>query len=323
MTIGMRLAALFAVTTAFLGSAPVMARTCHEIDEDARKAQSEGNLESLIEYYKEAHDPAAACEPLYLADFGRDVALAHIDRFFSFYDKDHDGARYKHFLEEGRQYGEPWQLLLTLAEVEVELGNDELAAPYYQQAVRGMQVSSRDANTSSGAAQNLPSTDEFQQIYTKMAETALLAQTFSPPPVSRGVGEETGGLFAESYRGYVVKEVPVPVQYQFDSVRFTAKGEQVASYLLDYLRTSNLTKIKLIGHTDPVGSDDFNQGLSERRAEALRDYLLQNGYTGTIETEGRGESDPFKPADPARFENDVEAKNQLDRRVELVRNPGD
>ena len=310
--------ALLAATAASWPSLSA-ARPCNVIDEDARQAQSAGDLEKLIGFYTEAHDPAAGCEALYLADFGRDVALAHIDRFFSFYDKDKNGIAHKPILEAGRQYGEPWQLLLTLAEVEAEVGNTELAASYYQQAVRGMETASRGADTQSGAAQNLPSAEEFQAIYTKMAEAALLAETFSPPAVSRG--NDTGGLFAESYRGYVVKEVPVPVQFQFDSVRFTAKGEQVAAYLLDYLLSSNLPKIKLIGHTDPVGSDDFNKGLSLRRAEAVKAYLQEGGYGGDVEVEGRGESQPFEPVDPERFANDVDAKHQLDRRVELVRNP--
>ena len=312
------------VACAFLAAAAVSspslaaARTCAVIDDDARQAQSAGELEKLIEFYTEAHDPAAGCEALYLADFGRDVALAHVDRFFSVFDKDKDGAAHKPILEAGRQFGEPWQLLLTLAEVEAELGNTEVAASYYQQAVRGMETASRSADSQSGSAQNLPSPEEFQAIYTKMAEAALLAETFSPPAVSRG--DETGGLFADSYRGYVVKEVPVPVQYQFDSVRFTAKGEQVAAYLLDYLLSTNLTNIKLIGHTDPVGSDDFNYGLSLRRAEALKYYLEEGGYNGEIEVEGHGESEPFEPIDPTKY--DTEAKHQLDRRVELVRNPG-
>jgi outer membrane protein OmpA-like peptidoglycan-associated protein len=304
-------------TAASLSPSFSVARSCSVIDEDARAAQSAGDLENLIGLYTEAHDPAAGCEPLYLADFGRDVALAHIDRFFSFYDNDKDGAAHKPILEAGRQFGEPWQLLLTLAEVEAEVGNTELAASYYQQAVRGMETASRSADTQSGAAQNLPSAEEFQAIYTRMAEAALLAETFSPPAVSRGI--DTGGLFADSSRGYVVKEVPVPVQFQFDSVRFTAKGEQVAAYLLDYLLSSSLKKIKLIGHTDPVGSDEFNDGLSLRRAEAVKRYLEAGGYDGRIEVEGRGESEPFEPIDPDRY--DLEAKHQLDRRVELLRNP--
>lgn len=316
---GIRLVAILLAGVVCSASPAFAARQCNVIDDDARQAQKAGELERLIELYTEAHDPEAGCDPLYLADFGRDVALAHIDQFFSLYDKDKDGAAHKGILEAGRQYGEPWQLLLTLAEVEVEVGNADLAASYYQQAVRGMQTASRAADTNSGAAKNLPSAEEFQSIYTKMAESALLAETFSPPAVSRG--DEPSGLFADSYRGYVVKEVPVPVQFQFDSTRFTAKGEQVAAYLLDYLVSSNLPKIKLIGHTDPVGTDKFNQGLSVRRAEEVKRYLTEGGYKGQIDVEGRGESEPFKPVDPERFANDVEAKNQLDRRVELLRNP--
>jgi len=275
------------------GSPALASRQCSAIDVDARQAQQAGELERLIELYTEAHDPAAACDPLYLADFGRDVALAHIDRFFSLFDKDKDGAAHKQILEAGRQYGEPWQLLLTLAEVEAGIGNTDLAASYYQQAVRGMETASRSADTNSGAAKNLPSAEEFQSIYTKMAEAALLAETFSPPAVSRG--DEPGGLFADSYRGYVVKEVPVPVQFQFASTRFTAKGEQVAAYLLDYLLGSHLPKVKLIGHTDPVGTDEFNQGLSERRAEAVKSYLVRerNIDGSRITTRSAGSTKPM------------------------------
>ena len=312
------------VACTFLAAAAVSppslaaARPCNVIDEDARAAQSSGDLEKLIGFYGEAHDPAAGCDEVYLAEFGRDVALGHVDRFFHLFDQDQNSAAHKPILEAGRQYGEPWQLLLTLAEVEAEQGNPEIAATYYQQAVRGMETASRSGDSSSAANRNLPSPEKFQEIYTQMAEAALLAETFSPPAVTRG--DETGGLFTESYRGYVVKEVPVPVQFQFDSVRFTTKGEQVAAYLLDYLLSSNVPKIKLIGHTDPVGSDDFNYGLSLRRAEAVKYYLEAGGYHGEIEVEGHGESEPFQPIDPAKY--DTEAKHQLDRRVELVREPG-
>jgi OmpA-OmpF porin, OOP family len=116
-----------------------------------------------------------------------------------------------------------------------------------------------------------------------------------------------------------VKEVPVPVQFQFDSVRFTSKGDQVAAYLLSYLKSENLAKITLIGHTDPKGTPEYNSGLSLRRAQALQQYLKDNGYGGIVEVEGRGESEPFVPVEPAKFPAGSEAKNQLDRRVELIR----
>lgn len=295
------------------------ARPCPVVDEDARAAQKAGDLEQLLVFYREAHGLDSGCDNLYLADFGRDVALAHIDRFNVLYQQDGDAARHKHFLDEARRYGEPWQLLVILGGVEAESGNHELAASFFQQAVHDLQIASRSVAGDSGAAANLPTASEFELIYSQMAESALLAHTFSPPAASRG--EESGGLFTESYRGYTVKSVPVPVQFQFDSTRFTSKGEKVAAYLLDYLKGGNLTKIKLIGHTDPKGADTYNLGLSVRRAEAVRDFLKDGGYGGEILVEGRGESEPFKPVDPERFANDIDAKHQLDRRVELVRNP--
>lgn len=307
------------LVAALASGSALAARPCAAIDADARAAQASGKLEELIEYYKEAHDPDAGCDAQYLAEFGSDVALAHIDRFFALYDADKDLAAHKQILEDARSFGEPWQLLVTLAGVEADLGNNELAASFYQQAVADLQHATRDADASSASAMNLPSADEFKELYGKMAEATLLAQTFSPPAKSRG--EAASGLFAESYRGYVVKAVPVPVQFQFASTRFTSKGEQVAQYLLDYLTDSKLTRIKLVGHTDPVGSDSANMALSMRRAEAVRDYLVDGGYSGVIEVEGRGETEPFEVVDKARFADEPDAINQLDRRVELVRNP--
>jgi outer membrane protein OmpA-like peptidoglycan-associated protein len=320
MIIGKRFALAILLFSGLLGGvAPARARTCAEVDEDARVAQANKDLEALIGFYTEAHDPAAGCSDQHLADFGRDVALGHIDRFVALYSQDNDAARHKQILEQARNYGEPWQLMVTLAGVEADLGNHELAASFYQQAVRDLEMASRSIDTDSAAAENLLTPEEFEMIYGKMTESVLLAQTFSPPTASRG--EETGGLFAESYRGYVVREIPVPVQFQFDSIRFTSKGEQVAKYLLEYLLSAHLPKVKLVGHTDAKGADAYNLGLSKRRAEAVRDYLIANGYTGAIEIEGVGESDPFEPVDPESFANDPEAKDQLNRRVELVRNP--
>jgi OmpA-OmpF porin, OOP family len=317
-----RAALALAVLAAATIAAPAMAaRPCHEIDADARQAQSAHDLEALKGYYSEAHDPDAACEPLFLAAFGRDVALAHVDLFLARMRENEDPAAHVHILEEARNYGEPWQLLAMLANVEAALGNHEVAASYYQQVVRELQVASRGVADDSAAARNLPTSEQFSELYRGMSESALLARTFSPPAVTRGEDDATG-LFPESYRGYVVEEVPLPVQFQFDSTRFTSKGEQVAAYLLDYLLRQGLPRIRLIGHTDPKGDAGYNQGLSQRRAEAVRTYLQAGGYTGTVEVEGRGETQPFQPSDPARFANDVEAKHQLDRRVELVRNPG-
>jgi outer membrane protein OmpA-like peptidoglycan-associated protein len=66
------------------------------------------------------------------------------------------------------------------------------------------------------------------------------------------------------------------------------------------------------GYTDSVGSDEYNLDLSERRAEAVRDYFVQQGIpAGSIEARGFGKSEPIAS-------NDTPDGRQQNRRVELV-----
>ena len=66
------------------------------------------------------------------------------------------------------------------------------------------------------------------------------------------------------------------------------------------------------GHTDAVGSEAFNQDLSERRAESVRDYFVQQGIqSSAIEAHGFGKTDPIAS-------NDTPEGRQQNRRVELV-----
>jgi OOP family OmpA-OmpF porin len=65
------------------------------------------------------------------------------------------------------------------------------------------------------------------------------------------------------------------------------------------------------GHTDSVGTDAYNQGLSERRAMAVKDYLVGKGVDGSrLSSMGYGESSPVAS-------NDTADGRALNRRVEL------
>ena len=66
------------------------------------------------------------------------------------------------------------------------------------------------------------------------------------------------------------------------------------------------------GHTDNVGSEDFNLGLSQRRADAVRSYLLQQGVDASrIEASGMGEGVPVAS-------NGTATGRQQNRRVEII-----
>lgn len=83
--------------------------------------------------------------------------------------------------------------------------------------------------------------------------------------------------------------------------------DRIASVLVQYPQTL----IRVEGHTDSVGSEAYNMDLSRRRAEAVKNLLLQRGVDGSrMEVVGFGESTPVAT-------NDTEAGRQKNRRVEL------
>lgn len=70
--------------------------------------------------------------------------------------------------------------------------------------------------------------------------------------------------------------------------------------------------VAIEGHTDSIGSDDYNQQLSERRAQAVRDYFVQQGInSAAVEAKGYGKTEPIAS-------NDSAEGRQQNRRVELI-----
>ncbi|TDG15668.1 OmpA family protein [Seongchinamella unica] len=102
--------------------------------------------------------------------------------------------------------------------------------------------------------------------------------------------------------------------FEFDSAQVTENGLVELKALGDSIRSrgASVVDIDIIGHTDSVGAEDYNQQLSERRANAIRDYLVnqRNVDAGIIDVSGMGESSPV--ADNATTEG--RAQN---RRVEV------
>jgi len=71
-------------------------------------------------------------------------------------------------------------------------------------------------------------------------------------------------------------------------------------------------KLEVEGHTDSVGTEEYNQTLSENRASAVRDFLVAEGVpSSSITAHGFGEARPIAS-------NDTDSGRQLNRRVELI-----
>lgn len=101
------------------------------------------------------------------------------------------------------------------------------------------------------------------------------------------------------------------VMFAFDSAELTTAAQQRLQGLLPKLNEPAVTRVKVIGHTDSVGSDSYNQALSERRASSVAEYLIGQGLApAKVTSQGRGESEPVT-------ENDTEQGRAHNRRVEL------
>ncbi len=87
---------------------------------------------------------------------------------------------------------------------------------------------------------------------------------------------------------------------------FTLYADSVATYLIDY-KDKSLT---IIGHTDNVGDNNYNEDLGLRRAQSARKYFKNKGVQSKIKVASRGKREPIAP-------NNTDENKQKNRRVNL------
>ena len=104
------------------------------------------------------------------------------------------------------------------------------------------------------------------------------------------------------------------IEFDLNSDRILPSNTPILNSAVNYINSSNGT-YNVIGATDTRGSDAYNQNLSERRANTVKNYLIQNGVeSGKLNAIGRGEKDlKYPECDPAS--KCPEWKNRANRRV--------
>jgi len=84
------------------------------------------------------------------------------------------------------------------------------------------------------------------------------------------------------------------VLFAFNSADLLPGGKQKLDELAQNAKGANVEKVQLTGHADRIGSEEYNQKLSEDRAKAVADYLAQQGVDSSrLEVEGKGKSEPI------------------------------
>jgi len=110
----------------------------------------------------------------------------------------------------------------------------------------------------------------------------------------------------------ILEKATLHFNFEFNS---TSLDEETTDYLDELAKAlidNPELKIKLVGHTDNVGSEKFNQRLSINRAQTLKDYLVEKGVdTERIAADGKGMKEPLN-------KNETEEDKAKNRRVELT-----
>ncbi len=108
-----------------------------------------------------------------------------------------------------------------------------------------------------------------------------------PTPTPAPVEEETIESLTKS-------GVLKPVFFAYDSVVITEEARGILQKNADYLKKRQTAKVMVEGHADSRGTNEYNLALSDRRAAAVRDYIVSLGITADrISSVAKGEEQPF------------------------------
>ena len=103
------------------------------------------------------------------------------------------------------------------------------------------------------------------------------------------------------------------IYFDFDKSTLRPESNTELNKLLEMLKSNPNMKIELAGHTDKIGSEEYNRSLSQKRAEAVMKYLVGKGISADrITAKGYGETKPLASND------DEEEGRELNRRTEFI-----
>lgn len=110
---------------------------------------------------------------------------------------------------------------------------------------------------------------------------------------SSGVGDRTAADAGLQAAAAALQRI----HFAFDQFSLSPEARQTLAANADYLRANAGIKVKVGGHCDERGSDEYNLALGERRAQAAKDYLVSLGIASDrLSTISYGEEQPLDPA---------------------------
>jgi len=133
----------------------------------------------------------------------------------------------------------------------------------------------------------------------------------APPPAPKPLSEED--IFRQKTLAQLNAEMPL-ADVKFDYDQFSIRDDQrgVLQKNADYMRRWTTVRVTVEGHADARGTNEYNLALGQRRANAVRDYVVSLGVTADrFVIVGKGEEEPV-------CSEDTDACHERNRRVHFV-----
>jgi outer membrane protein OmpA-like peptidoglycan-associated protein len=125
-------------------------------------------------------------------------------------------------------------------------------------------------------------------------------------------GTDTTNRFIRVLSRQVIRS---DVLFDHDKATLKSSAEEALAGIVQKMQKNTGYQAELVGHTDSTGSESYNMGLSQRRAEAVRDFLVSHGIAQErITAEWKGETEPV-------VSNDTREGRAQNRRTDITLNP--
>lgn len=160
-------------------------------------------------------------------------------------------------------------------------------------------------------------TGKISNLNTKIVDLQFKATDLSGNPVD--VGGKVQDLQVKEVGNEIRIDLNADVLFDFDKADLLPKAEETLSKAAALIKERAKGTVRVEGHTDSKGDDAYNMRLSDKRANAVRDWFRTKGGLASMQfaTKGLGETQPIAPNTKPDGSDDPEGR-QKNRRVEIV-----
>ena len=286
--------------------------SCEQVHRQWQQTTGDTPFEEWAAVYEQAFNDSD-CDGEVVAQIGLDILRVELEPIQMAYDADGSGVALPGLLnrlDRLQEYGSHWQLSFLRGEIYRKLRNPARALTAYRDALA--LVDDEELTVIP------PPIEEIALLRDRLDEVVVIVAQIDPAairlPVTRN--GELISQYSFATRGLKRRKSLVPILFEFAKDTMTHVGRGTFRDALETLERQGSPDITVVGHTDPIGSAEYNMGLSAMRAAAVKRELWEQNYGGDVKTVGMGEKLPLLFDPPELYSEEL--RHQAHRRVELV-----